>query len=186
MSLLDNIKVKLSPFHQEKVRMIDRFDYGDIQKKVSRDLNGVAEPYLKTGIENLKLYYVVALLDPLNRHAVSKCVDPFWHAHVLFTRSYRDFCRGIFGHYIHHEPLDPDDKRMVRHVARLYRYTLTIYAKMFKKVEATWWPKLDGAAHGPICYHMPLHDKEIMENAVFPFRATLAKGFPSSRKDSVN
>src|SRR5689334_1369343 len=83
-NLLKSIKLKLSAFHGKKVEEIDDFDYRPVAKKVNRDLGGVPQTYLDQGIENLKRYYVVALLDPANRHAVSRQVDPFWHAHVLF------------------------------------------------------------------------------------------------------
>jgi hypothetical protein len=31
-------------------------------------------------------------------------VDEVWHAFILFTREYADFCQDIFGEFIHHVP----------------------------------------------------------------------------------
>ena len=174
--LVKLIKLKLSDFHRDKVEQIDGFDYGPISKKVNRDLNGVPQTYLDNGIENLKLYYVVALLDPANRHAVSRQVDPFWHAHVLFTRPYSDFCQHLYGHYIHHTPLDPDDKKMVAHVTKLYIYTLEIYKKIFISVDLNWWPDSSLGSFNAICYHNRLNDKEILDKALFPVRPELMRG----------
>lgn len=176
--LLKSIKLTLSNFHRDKVKQIDDFDYRPVAKKVNRDLNGVPQTYLDQGIENLKRYYVVALLDPANRHAVSRQVDPFWHAHVLFTRPYSDFCQHLYGHYIHHTPLDPDDQKMVAHVTKLYNYTLEIYQKIFTSVDPNWWPDLSLGSFGPICYHNRVNDKEILDKGLFSVRPELMRGVP--------
>ncbi len=34
-------------------------------------------------------------------------VDPLWHAFVLNTKLYRDFCQKFAGEFIDHDPLDP-------------------------------------------------------------------------------
>lgn len=108
MTFINTIKISLSPLHIEKIKLIDNFDFSKTAKKVDRDTHGLTSKYLAEGIENLKRYYVVALLDPLNEHAVSRYVDPFWHAHVLHTKEYIEFCSTVFDQYIQHQPLDPD------------------------------------------------------------------------------
>ncbi len=34
----------------------------------------------------------------------SKCIDEAWHAHVLHTVEYHQFCSEVFGEYLHHHP----------------------------------------------------------------------------------
>ena len=34
----------------------------------------------------------------------SKCIDEAWHAHVLHTAEYHQFCSEVFGEYLHHHP----------------------------------------------------------------------------------
>jgi hypothetical protein len=44
----------------------------------------------------------------------SPSVDDFWHAFILHTKDYEEFCQRHFGHYLHHEPKDhrlPRDDR---------------------------------------------------------------------------
>ena len=180
MALLDTIKPKvrnrLTFFHIEKIRLIDNFDYGAVRKKTAKDCGLSDATELDQGIENLKKYYVVALLDPLNRHAVSESVDPFWHTHVLFTREYRTFCADTFGQFVHHQPLDPDDSQMVKHVVRLYEYTLQIYKIMFKDISKKWWPDSAAWAFKPICYHNRVTAPEIMRIALFPEKPALMEG----------
>lgn len=151
MRLLDMIKIELAPIHKEKIELIDDFDFSKTAKKVAVDTGINDKSYLDDGVENLKRYYVVALLDPLNKHAVSETVDPFWHAHILHTRDYIKFCEDIFGQYVQHEPLDLDDTAETEEVADLYEYTVDIYEKIFKSVDYNWWPKLgDPIKVGPL------------------------------------
>ncbi|MFM7533881.1 MAG: glycine-rich domain-containing protein [Rubrivivax sp.] len=37
----------------------------------------------------------------------SRAVDALWHAFILDTRAYADFCRRAFGHFLHHLPANP-------------------------------------------------------------------------------
>ncbi|MDX1900437.1 MAG: hypothetical protein SFW66_00360 [Gammaproteobacteria bacterium] len=36
-------------------------------------------------------------------------IDEFWHNHILYTKNYFQDCLNIFGHYLHHEPVSPDE-----------------------------------------------------------------------------
>jgi hypothetical protein len=36
----------------------------------------------------------------------SQVVDDLWHAFILFTRQYEQFCRRAFGSYLHHTPVE--------------------------------------------------------------------------------
>lgn len=172
MRLVDQIKLKLSDFHREKVNLIDDFDYSNVVKKVQEEFGvTLTDRYLEEGINNLKRYYVVALLDPTNRHAVSAYVDPFWHVHVLFTREYADFCESIYGQFVHHTPLIREDKKMVSHVRDLYNYTVDVYEDIFYEVDKNWWPVL--AKDKEICYHMEIYAEDIRARALFSEKAEL-------------
>ena len=173
MRLIDTIKIQLDPMHINKINQIDDFDFSKTLKKVNADLGGLTAKYLQEGIENLKRYYVVALLDPLNEHAVSRLVDPFWHAHILHTKDYEFFCQSIFGQYIHHQPLDFDDLTAFQEVTSLYSYTLKIYSKIFHSFNSDWWPAIDDKASGSpingpvVCQHMFISTEEIRAKSLF-------------------
>lgn len=167
MTFLSSFAIEPDNYHHSRLRQIDTFDYGPVKRKVARD-HALPPAKLDEGIENLKRYYAVALLDPLNLHAVSKGVDPFWHSHILFTSEYHNFCSGIFGQFIHHEPLDPEDGPKVAFVAKLYDYTLGVYSKMFKSVDSAWWPQSGKAAFEPVCLHQEIQNPEIRAAALFP------------------
>jgi hypothetical protein len=178
MSLLESVQLKIDPLHIEKINQIDNFDFSKTAKKVNHDLHGLTSDYLRDGIENLKKYYVVALLDPLNPHAVSRYVDPFWHAHILHTNEYMEFCESIFGQYIHHKPLDSDDLNEVKEITTLYSYTKEIYQKMFRNISSQWWPAVNqvdyGHAFGPmVCKHMLISNEAIRAKSLFPKKSIL-------------
>ncbi|MDP9862209.1 MULTISPECIES: glycine-rich domain-containing protein [Streptosporangium] len=44
---------------------------------------------------------------PDARLAPSELVDLGWHAFVLHTREYAEFCEHVAGRFIHHRPEDP-------------------------------------------------------------------------------
>ena len=169
MKLLDLIKIPLTTYQIQKVTQIDAFDFSKTEKKVNLDFGGVTNKYLAEGILHLKLYYVVALLDPKNLHAVSRSLDPFWHAHILHTKDYTDFCTSIFEQYIHHTPLDPDDVESVKEVSEIYNYTYEIYGKIFHTVNNDWFPKLTNSAiSGPVCLHMRVSSPRMHADSIFP------------------
>lgn len=169
-SLVTNITLPIDNFHVERLRLIDEFDYAHVAKKTCEELREkgmVVDPaYLGRGIEALKQYYAVALLDPDNMHAVSETVDPFWHSHIIFTREYHDFCQQVFGQYIHHQPLDKGDAAQVEKVRRLYQYTHNLYSRMFRHLDPHWWPEPSKA--GMVCTHYRVTNLEVVAHALFP------------------
>jgi hypothetical protein len=173
MELLDAVKVdvSLSPFQISKIVEIDNLINEDavfIKRKVVEDFEEkslrIDDDTLNEGIFNLKLYYVVALLDPKNRHAVSERVDPFWHSHILHTELYHKFCNKVFNQYVHHKPLNKMDIKACEEVDRLYSYTLDVYHNIFKKelIDGLWWPE-----NNQVCTHMDLYDPDIFKEGLF-------------------
>ncbi|MBL7488396.1 hypothetical protein I6A60_07180 [Frankia sp. AgB1.9] len=168
----------VAPFHSELLAMIDAEDFTGVKRKVFTDLakQGVvpSDEFLDEGVLALKQYYVVALLDPTNRHAVSDVIDPFWHAHILHTKPYIDFCDRVFGQYIQHEPLDHSDAAMLRRVSILYSYTAGIYQRMFSYVNPEFYPLAVPDAR-LMCTHTEVWRPDIRDQAIFPRDEELAK-----------
>jgi hypothetical protein len=69
---------------------------------------------------------------------VSDMVDPFWHAHVLDTRSYHDFCTKVAGEYIHHVPLVSQSEENELMPAYL-NTTVILYAEYFGELNQKYW-----------------------------------------------
>ena len=65
----------------------------------------VSRGWTREFIDKLAPYYL-ATLTHMSRGQVTpvfQIVDEFWHAHILCTRDYADFCARQFGQFIHHE-----------------------------------------------------------------------------------
>lgn len=53
-------------------------------------------------IVELENYYTGALNGLIGEP--SEMIDKAWHAHILNTPMYFDFCHSTFGYYLHHTP----------------------------------------------------------------------------------
>ena len=151
-----HIIVPLSDVQRDGVKRLDNEDFGPVIRKTCEHLQErgsvASDEMMQNGIMALKQYYLVALLDPLNAHAVSRIVDEFWHAHILHTREYSSFCEDFIGAFMHHVPLDKSSSSMVSNVSDLYSYTLTILPQLFDNVDDRMWSSAD-TTEALICYH---------------------------------
>jgi len=75
--------------------------------------------------------------------APSPLIDKMWHAHILSTREYQQFCeRHNNGNFIHHDPTMNQGQRR-------YELTLQAYRKFLGEPNVAVWPKnVDGVARG--------------------------------------
>ena len=166
-------------FHAEKIALIDATDFSGVRRKtregfVERGIL-VDENYLNEGILALKQYYAIAILDPLNMHVVSDKVDPFWHAHILHTEEYVDFCNRTVGSYMHHSPLDHGRPKHVEGVNRLYRYTAKCFRHFFAYVNLEFFP-MELKEDNLICVHFGnTYHSEVGQNALLPHDAAMQR-----------
>lgn len=156
-SFLNGIKVELHPQHLSRIQRIDNEDYTDVRVKAQKLLieNGInpSSNYLDAGIVGLKQYYALALLDPVNGHAVSAEIDPFWHAHMLFSEKYMSFSHDVVGGYMHHTPHNCANKKEVKNLRNLYKYTISVLDKIFgESIDLLMWPRKVKDVH-LICFH---------------------------------
>jgi hypothetical protein len=56
-------------------------------------------------------FLVACARNPDTPLAPSRDVDHGWHAFILHTREYADFCARLAGRFIHHAPEEPDADR---------------------------------------------------------------------------
>ncbi len=146
MNLVDVVRrdLPLTAAHWARLKAIDNHDFSGVRRKVREDAKKLGKTIddeeLDAGILALKQYYAIALLDGLNMHAVSDRVDPYWHAHILHTQDYVDFCDTVVGCYMHHNPLDHGRKNDVAFVKDLYHFTLARYNQCFLHVDQRFHP----------------------------------------------
>ncbi len=171
MSLTDSISLKVELFHYERLRWIEKEDLGEVAEKLKQENSDWSDQDLSEGLENLRRYYALSILDPLNFHAVPVPLDPFWHTHLLFSRDYIAFCNKVFGQFIHHQPLLYTDQRNVRFVEELYGYTIGLQPQIFNTMSPKWWQEPrphEPEPHRFICYHMEIVDPIMRAHSLFP------------------
>lgn len=127
-------------FPKAPFKEIAETDLALVKKQVAKDLGRDDTEFLDSGLEQLKHFYGLCFKNPTQRFAVSNIVDPFWHAHVLHTRSYTDFCNRVFGRYLHHEPLHHDDELAVANADEVYRCTRAAMISLYGQIDNEWWP----------------------------------------------
>jgi hypothetical protein len=86
--------------------------------------------------------------NPETPLAPSREVDHGWHAFILHTREYADFCAQVAGEFIHHAPEDPDADR-ARAAART-EMTAEVIRRTGLPVDEELWPS-GGAACSSKC-----------------------------------
>jgi hypothetical protein len=52
---------------------------------------------------------IYPLMEEGKKLQMLRGVDPIWHAFILNTRAYREFCEKYFGEYLDHDPTDVDE-----------------------------------------------------------------------------
>lgn len=69
-------------------------------------------------------------------------VDDFWHAFLLHTQAYQDFCSGTIGKFVHHQPGFLDKEEHGGGKALRARTVDAIVAAGFV-IDMEFWPELD-------------------------------------------
>jgi hypothetical protein len=58
-------------------------------------------------------------------YSPSPLVDVGWHAFILHTREYNEFCERVAGRFIHHVPMEPNEPNSATHGSADAREALT-------------------------------------------------------------
>ena len=179
--LIDSVKIEISYAHYLKLQAIDSHDFTLVKKKVSQEYKIDDGEYLDQGIEYLKRYYAIHVLDPLNPPAMSAPVDLFWHTHVLLSHDYTSFCERIFGEYVHHIPLLFADKVAVAFVTDFYDRTHKRHREIFGDLDEKFFPK--DAKIGLCCSPSEIgNNSRLVKIALFP-EQKMFHGLPSALSD---
>jgi len=76
--------------------------------------------------------------NPETPLAPSRAVDHGWHAFILHTREYADFCARVAGQFIHHAPEDPGGERAG--AATRNERTIEVMRRSGLPVDEELWP----------------------------------------------
>ncbi len=107
--------------------------------RLARENGWSREKALEAIGEYKKFIYLICVSpSPLTP---SEVVDQVWHLHLVYTRSYwKDFCEGVLGRPIHHDPTKGGEAQM-RLFHGQYAQTLALYECEFGHTpQAQIWP----------------------------------------------
>jgi hypothetical protein len=128
---------KCDPAILEKLQLVEQYDLGFlVPRLVPKKTNGLVRPSEADAlIRDLRRFLVLPILFPGETFCPSKKLDEAWHAFILNTRSYREFCGQVFGRYRDHDPDLPGQP--VDHAR--YPRTLSRYRQAFGPPSPLVW-----------------------------------------------
>lgn len=101
-ALESSVRITLTTEMLDKVKAIDGYDLWFVVERLRGQ--GVSDERIESAVAEFKKYMALFALGYEEVGMISREVDEVWHAFILFTREYTEFCRSIFGRYIHHAP----------------------------------------------------------------------------------
>jgi hypothetical protein len=97
----------------------------------------LSEEIVDQAISEYRKFLVLARLGYGPLEMFSKQVDEVWHAHILFTRDYAEFCQIAFGRFLHHQPNSSSAKKSKEQYDPASHFT-TVYTKVFGSLSPLW------------------------------------------------
>lgn len=82
----------------------DLFD--SLVRAILRDHSDIGQDRAERIADQALAFLGACARFPEKRLAPSKTVDIGWHAFILYTREYAEFCERVAGRFIHHVPQD--------------------------------------------------------------------------------
>lgn len=129
------LRIPISPQARTKLLALDREDFSAVIAVAEKKLRQFGQPVLLSKAEaevSLKQYYAMPIIfEDKKEMAVSSIVDPYWHTHLLDTKSYRGFCDRVYGHFMDHVPMDDTNAGDVERVTKLYAETREMMDRAF-------------------------------------------------------
>ena len=93
----------LSPEQVEMTRFLEMYDLWFVEERLARKGLVPAER-IPGAVLEFKRYMALVGLGYRGLGMLNPEVDEVWHALILFTREYAEFCQEAFGTFIHHVP----------------------------------------------------------------------------------
>lgn len=125
-------------FAQEKLLLAKGCDLSQVRARFSKHFEVSAEEALACEGE-LTRYFILTEAFPDADHGMyGGFVDEFWHTFLVFTLDYVDYCRDVFGTYMHHVPNTEEGKPMGQTEASASGPPSSTYADFARDYEQTF------------------------------------------------
>lgn len=98
------MKINANSNHKILTKIMD-WDLSEITNYVKIENPNLSEKDIIDTAEEYKYFMYLTVLTNNQISIPTKMVDLIWHAHILHTQSYTQFCKKIAGKYVHHKPV---------------------------------------------------------------------------------
>lgn len=142
---------EISEIDQRQIQLIWDYDFSFIKERIEES-NALSKDKIDEAITEYKKFMTVLRLKYGQIAMSSPIVDEIWHTHILFTRNYQDFCKSVFGEFIHHEPVAGKDKTTEQKPSKRLENFFNSYQEVFGQPPAIWSGKEITGMTGEICY----------------------------------
>ncbi|TMC06755.1 MAG: hypothetical protein E6J41_17765 [Chloroflexi bacterium] len=139
-SLLDPAQADVSA-----LRQLDQYPFDQVRAQLLAD--GMEPATVERSIEELRKYFKLIAHGYRDLGMTSPEVDAAWHALILHTRDYAEFCQSVFGRFIHHRPLRGAEVADVAPAANLHR----AYSAVFGTPDPRVWQEVTKCNGGGKC-----------------------------------
>lgn len=101
-------KTKVNALKRYRENLIDTYELpAGVSKKILERYSHLSPEDIHLVTRGLKEYFHLCNLAGKKMVSMpSQAVDVAWHEFILFTRDYHQFCKKVFGRYLHHTPAE--------------------------------------------------------------------------------
>lgn len=98
----------LTESQMRQFQALQDYDLGHVRNRLI-NFRVVPRQIIDEAIFEFRRYMGLYLVQKDSVTMFSTAVDEVWHATILHTRLYQDFCHNVFGEFLHHDPFEGGD-----------------------------------------------------------------------------
>ncbi|HWA32126.1 MAG TPA: hypothetical protein VG694_01615 [Candidatus Paceibacterota bacterium] len=127
----------LSEEKKAKIEFIHNFDFSRIKARMNVDYPSTPK-HINALEKELKRFLSLFVVEEDGEHFFTESADDLWHYFILHTKEYKEFCKKVYGRFLNHNPILPDETPLY---LSAYNKTKELYTKYFGKPSVKLWGK---------------------------------------------
>jgi hypothetical protein len=84
------------------VDFVRGYNFDFVLKRLLKE--GMNKEAASSSVEQMRVFFMMIAAHPEERFAAWEGMDPAWHAFILHTGRYAEFCQHLVGRFVHHDP----------------------------------------------------------------------------------
>lgn len=124
----------------DREALLADFDMGFVLEKMTSEGRVPAAEFPEI-VREFKRFLVLVLRERGPLAMIDRRVDELWHCFILFTPQYREFCTGVMGFFVDHQPRTSVTPVPPRAIANF----VTAYQRHYGELPESWLTGFDTA-----------------------------------------